>query len=89
MIDINPLEVLNKRKLEHIPLHFKNVNLGSSFFEQDDLEHWVRSKLKGRYSIKSLPTIDDKGILKLSSFLGLEEEKELTYFLLACPYFRR
>jgi hypothetical protein len=33
--------------------------------------------------------IDENGKLKSASILALEDQKEMTYFMLACPYTRR
>ena len=33
--------------------------------------------------------VDKDGKLKTPTYVGFEEEKELTYFMLACPNLRR
>jgi hypothetical protein len=33
--------------------------------------------------------VDQSGKMATSTFLGFEDQKELTYFILACPYLRR
>jgi hypothetical protein len=55
----------------------------------EGLEEWVRFKLKGRYYITKQPSIDSGGNLKSNLFIGFEDSKELTYFMLACPHLRR
>jgi hypothetical protein len=92
MFDLNPLEVLNKRSLSHIPPHFAKLKVddGNSFLSQNgNIESWVRTRLKGRYSISKLPSIDKDGHLKTATFVAFEDQKELTYFMLACPHLRR
>ena len=55
----------------------------------EGMEEWVKIKLKGRYCIVKQPSIDSSGSLKSAHFIGFEDQKELTYFMLACPMLRR
>ena len=49
MFDLNPLEVLNKRSLSHIPPHFAKFKIDDSgYLQSSSLENWVKIKLKGR-----------------------------------------
>jgi hypothetical protein len=89
MFDLNPLEVLNKRSLSFIPPHFAKMKIGESDYGLGNLETWVRNRLKGRYAIAKLPSIDKDGHLKTATFVAFEDQKELTYFMLACPHLRR
>jgi hypothetical protein len=89
MIDLNPLNILKKRKISFLPLHFATAKISESAMWDGSLESWVESKLKGRYCIAKVPGIDSQGKLKSVSILGLEDQKEMTYFMLACPYIRR
>lgn len=89
MIDLNPLNIIKKRKLTSVPPNFLKVQINDFDLFDDDLENWIISRLRGRYSIVKLPFIDENGGLKLANFVGFEDHKEITYFTLACPYFRR
>jgi hypothetical protein len=91
MFDLNPLEVLNKRSLSHIPPHFAKFKIDDKGFGfgSDSLENWIRIRLKGRYAIAKQPTIDKDEHLKTATFVAFEDQKELTYFMLACPHLRR
>ena len=90
MFDLNPLEVLNKRSLSHIPPHFAKLKVDDGgHFLSGNIESWVRTRLRGRYSIAKLPSIDKDGYLKTATFVAFEDQKELTYFMLACPHLRR
>lgn len=89
MIDLNPLDVLGSRKMDRIPLHFSKTKLLEQDLFNSGLENWVKNTLKGRYGIKKMPTINKDGNLTSSTFIGFEDEKELTYFMLACPHLRR
>lgn len=86
-LDLNPLDVLKKRKVEIMPVHFVKTKLSDwSTFE---IEEWIKAKLQGRYSIARLANIDSADSLKIELFVGFEDDKEMTYFMLACPYLRR
>jgi hypothetical protein len=88
MFDLNPIDVLKQRKLKTLPPHFSKIKITESeLFE--GIEEWVQTKLKGRYCLVRYPAIDQDGNLKSNTFLGLEDQKELTYFMLACTNLRR
>ncbi len=74
-----------------MPPHFSKIKLETKeFYHEDDKIHsWVSSKLKGRFSIKKMPTIGTDGRIRSEFYIGFEDQKELTYFILACPYIRR
>lgn len=87
MIDLNPLDVLNKRKVEHIVPHFSKTKV-QEFHFNNEIEDWIKNKLKGRYFYtRALDAEDTK--LKNVSAIGFENHSEMTYFLLACPFIRR
>ncbi len=88
MFDLNPLDVLQQRKVQFSAPHFSMLKISEGeLFE--GVEDWVRTKLKGRYCIIKKPAIDKSGSLRSSHFIGFEDQKELTYFMLACPMLRR
>jgi hypothetical protein len=89
MIDLNPLDALKQRKMKFLPVHFVKTKLSEIHMFDDEVEQWVRSKLKGRYFISKVPSLDQNGKLKSIPILGLEDQKEMTYFMLACPHIRR
>jgi len=85
MLDISPLSILKKRKLKWAPPHFHMFTLGSNEWLWDNsLEDWIEYKLKGRYCL-----IHKEESTGTRTAVGFEDEKELTYFTLACPYTRR
>jgi hypothetical protein len=89
MYDLNPLDVLKQREVKTLPPHFIKCKLSDALFIEADVRRWVRSKLKGRFCIVDTPAISDKGQLVSATVIGFEDQKELTYFMLACPYMRR
>lgn len=88
MFDLNPIDVLKQRKLKTLPPHFSKMKI-SDFELFEGIEDWVKTKLKGRYCLVRSPSIDESGNLKSSTYIGFEQQKELTYFMLACPNLRR
>lgn len=89
MIELNPLDVLGSRKLGRIPPHFSTTKLSDVSFISAEFEDWIGAKLKGRYCIRQVPVVTNEGHLKTEIRVGFEDEKELTYFMLACPHLRR
>jgi len=86
-IELNVVDVLKKRKLNFLPVHFKSITVDN--FNVVKIEDWVNTKLQGRFCITQIPHIDKDDKLRSTAVVGFEEEKELTYFMLACPYTRR
>jgi hypothetical protein len=89
MIDLNPLEVLQERKIDVLPPHFAKHKLFNSRREIQTISEWVRDKLNGRYCIANYPNLDSSDKLASATYIGFEDQKELTYFMLACPHLRR
>ena len=89
MIELNPLDGLKARELRTMPPHFSKIKVSNNERSARSLKDWIRAKLKGRFSIVPYPSLDSEGKLHTQTFVGFEEEKELTYFVLACPYLRR
>lgn len=87
--NVNPLDVLGKRSLKSIPVHFSKIKISNNELFEKNIVTWIETKLNGRYAINCLPDVDNHGKLKISTFVGFENQKELTYFLLACPHIRR
>lgn len=87
---LNPLSICDKRKMDFLPIHFSKFQITSgNFFHDENLIDWIESKLFGRYSVTTLPSVDTDGKLTSSVFVGFEDPKELTYFMLAYPNLRR
>ena len=89
IFDLNPLDILGKRKVEFMPIHFVKTKLNLAELISDTIIDWIETKLNGRFAVSHEPTVDSDGKLVTATFIGFENQKELTYFLLACPYLRR
>lgn len=88
MFNLNPIDVLKQRKLKIAPSHFAKMQINEAEVF-NGVEEWVKTKLKGRYYILKRPGIDSQGKLSSSTYIGFEDSKELTFFMLACPQLRR
>ena len=91
MIELNPLDVLKSRQLDVMPPHFSKTKVGGANSDRIDqnIVDWIKSKLTGRYCVLNYPSVNDENKFHTSTFVGFEQQKELTYFMLACPYLRR
>ena len=86
----NYLDLLNVRQLSWLPIHFHKTKISmSEYLNIDDLEYWIQDKLTGRFYLGKSPVITEDNHLKSKLLLAFEEQKELTYFMLACPFLRR
>lgn len=88
MLELNPIDVLKKRQMNFLPTHFSKIKLDRSMYEPD-IDKWIRNKLKGRYFIGNISDVDKYNKLKIFTSIAFEDHKELTYFMLACPFYRR
>lgn len=86
-IELNVIDVLKKKRLKFLPVHFKSITVDD--FNIVKIEDWINTKLRGRFSISRIPRIGKDEKLRTATVVAFEEEKELTYFMLACPYTRR
>ena len=89
MLKLNALDILNHRQVDSVAPHFAKIKLADVDLVGSDVETWIRSKLVGRFYIKRQPGISQDGKLKTATYVGFEDHKELTYFMLACPHIRR
>lgn len=88
MLDINPIQLLRKREMSFLPAHFSTIKI-DRFILDENMEKWIKTRLKGRYCITQKPMISDDNKVKIFDIIGFEDQKELTFFMLACPFFRR
>ena len=72
-----------------MPPHFCKTKIAGADRNYRDVTNWIRSKLAGRYCVLTYPTVTSNDKFQTATFVGFEEQKELTFFMLACPYLRR
>lgn len=97
IFELNPIDVLKRRELKILPPHFLKIKLTDSISIKltdsisyiDEVQCWVKSRLKGRYCIIQTPLVNASGKIQSTTVVAFEDQKELTYFVLACPHLRR
>lgn len=89
MLEINELDIVGGRYLDYIPKHFAKIKISDKDYFDSSIPEWISNRLKGRYAVGTIPSIDNQGRLKLTAYAAFEDQKELTYFMLACPHLRR
>jgi hypothetical protein len=89
MLKLNALDILNRRQLDSVSPNFAKIKLAEGDLFGTEVETWIKTKLAGRFYIKRQPSVAQDGKLKTATYVGFEDHKELTYFMLACPHIRR
>ena len=89
MLKLNALDILHRRQLDAVAPNFAKIKLAEGDLFGTEVETWIKAKLAGRFYIKRQPSVAQDGKLKTATYVGFEDHKELTYFMLACPHIRR
>lgn len=85
---INPLGILGMRRVDFCPPHFSTTNLPKIYNIEKAISEWIDDNLNGRYFIGSNIVLDEKDSMKIVYTVGFEENKELSFFMLACPFLK-
>ena len=86
--DINPYNVFGVRRVSFPPEHFEYSNIEYNYNIKDAIIKWVETNLKSRYYIGQSVKLDKDNAVSRGVRIGFEDSKELSYFLLACPYLK-
>jgi hypothetical protein len=84
--EINPLSVLELRRLSFIPKHFSKLTVNDNS-NVSLLDQWINYNLNSRYSITTSMILDENNQLSKVYEIGMEDPKELLILALGCPYF--
>lgn len=81
---VNPLNVLGLRRVDFPAHHFVYTEI-SKYNPQflNKLDTWINQNLNGRYYVGQYIGIIDNTIV-FTTRIGFEQEKELSFFKLAC-----
>lgn len=83
---INPLNVLEARRVNFCPPYFNSATFATGYNLEKALNDWIYENLTGRYYIGKSVTLDSKvNSQKLSIKIAFENSSEMSYFMLACP----
>ena len=83
---VNPLNALDLRKVSFPAHHFHYTTLSKynpTYCKTVDA--WIYSNLNSRYYIGQAVDLIDNTIVYVTK-IGFEQEKELSFFKLACPH---
>lgn len=82
---VNPLNVLNIRRVNFCSPHFSTVDVPKRYNLETSIVRWIENNCKGRFYLGPNSVLKDNSITTVYT-IGFESHKELSYFLLACPY---
>jgi hypothetical protein len=86
--EVNPLSVLNVRRLKFIPKHFTKISL-DILTDIKILNRWINYNLNSRYAIKKTITVDHNNKMIEMIEVGIEDSREITMLTLGCPYIHK
>lgn len=83
---VNELNVLGLRKVNFPARHFHYTFLPKSLpIFQKSIDNWIYNNLNGRYYIGTSFGLENNNFTYQTK-IGFEQEKELSFFLLSCPF---
>jgi hypothetical protein len=83
---VNPLNALDLRKVSFPAHHFHYTTLSKyNPTYCKTIDSWIYSNLNSRYYIGQSVDLVDNTIVYVTK-IGFEQEKELSFFKLACPH---
>lgn len=85
---INALELFKMRRLEVGPPHFEYIDIPLTYNLETSLIKWIEKNCKKRYYIGKKLTVNKQNEKVMCVTVGFEDNKELSYFMLACPHLK-
>lgn len=83
----NPLNYFNLRKVVFAAPHFKYTSIEKyNPTVVQDINKWIIHNLNNRYYIGQDIALDQNNSFIYTTRIGFESEKELSFFMIACPY---
>jgi hypothetical protein len=84
---VNPLSVLNLRRLSFIPKHFSKIKVNNTT-DIKLLDQWINYNLNSRYAIKKTYSLDQDNKMIEVLEIGVEDSKEISMLSLGCPHLK-
>ena len=83
----NPLNYFEMRRVDFAPPHFNyfTINKYNPSLVKI-INDWIEKNLNNRYYIGQGITLDKNNTIVYNTRIGFENEKEITFFIIACPY---
>jgi hypothetical protein len=84
--EVNPLGILNLRKLGFIPDHFSRIKVRTTDIKL--LTQWINYNLNSRYAIKKAYNTNARQFqISVETIeIGMEDPSEITMLILGCPH---
>ena len=83
----NPLNYYNLRRVEFACPHFKYTTIEKyNPTLLKNIDTWIKKNLNHRYYVGQGITLDNTNTFVHNTRIGFENEKELSFFTIACPH---
>lgn len=86
--DPNPLNLFDIRQLRVPSPHFEYISIPMQYNLEDSIVKWIERNTKGRFYVGRTVEVDSTNSIKTVLKVGFEEQKEVSYFTLACPHLK-
>jgi hypothetical protein len=70
------------------PPNFSVTNIKKSYNLELAICNWIQMNLSGRYFLGNNISLNEKNEIQQIYTVGFETSKELSFFMLACPYLK-
>lgn len=84
----NPLNVFGVRQVKSAPPHFEYINIPAKYNLEQSLVKWIEKHCKHRFFLSRNIMLDNERKLMNVITIGFEENKDMSYFMLACPHLK-
>lgn len=88
LLEPNPLNVFEVRRVKFPPDHFDYANVETMYNIEDAILRWIEINLKGKFYFGKSISLDKQNNIIYVSRIGFEKSKELSFFMLACPHLK-
>ena len=70
------------------PSTFSTTNIRKQYNLESAICNWIQINLSGRYFFGAIVALNDGNEIRQVYTVGFETSKELSFFMLACPYLK-
>ena len=84
----NPLNIFNLRQVKSAPPHFDYINIPLKYNLENSLAKWIKNHCKHRFYLGKSVVLDNERKMVNVLTVGFEENKDMSYFMLACPHLK-
>lgn len=84
----NPLNVFKVRQVKSAPPHFDYINIPLTYNLESSITKWIKKNCKNRFYLSRNVVLDNQRKIVNVVTIGFEENKDMSYFMLACPHLK-